>query len=324
VGQMVPVLDPQFAALSPNIGIEACVVLFAWFLGGVPWGAVGIGGVIVFTLVYHIMAFLGFVAFDAVRVAILSQAGVLAMTGLQVVALRNSPAINWRFTGLVALVWTPFDILGMWLLFRLTEGGYLTHFQHPLGALILLAFLALLFKEVMSGEPQPQAFDMRNPMNVIGAVAFAVAGGLCAGFFSIPIVAFVVFSMITNMPKEEWRASVSPFYFTSTLCKVLWLFFMRKLLVAEAQLYLAGAFGALLGVTLGNAVTGRVNDRAFRVILLIFLLMGSLSMMGHATVAEPFFAGASAIVLMVGFGCVAVALLNRCIAKKPDSKLDNR
>jgi uncharacterized membrane protein YfcA len=262
---------------------EALVVLACWFLGGLPWGAVGIGGAIVFTVLYSVFAGFGVVTFASTRVAVMTQAGVLAMTGAQTIALGRRPETNWAFCLFVGLIFVPCDVFGAHLLFIHADAGHGDELHRALGVFLLFTCAVLAALELRNEQPAVVAFDMGLAKNRMAAAIFAVVGGLCAGFFSVPIVAFTLFPMLAGMGKEEWRCSVSPFYFVSTLGKVGYLFETHRLKPEDSGAYAAGIFGALGGALTGNAIAPLVSQKHFRHSLLLFMTVGAVSLCAHGT-----------------------------------------
>jgi len=312
------------AALEPPMQ-EALVVFFAWFLGGLPWGAIGIGGAIVFTLVYHLAGFLGLASFSPARVAVLILPGVLAMTGAQAIALSHSKAMNRAFALVVAITWTPFDVLGAWILFRAADAGF-SALYNILGVCIFACFCSLLFVEWRQAGQLRNVidFNMGQPQQMLYVIIFAVCGGFCSGFFSIPLVAFVLFPLLVGMSKDEWRSSVNPFYFFSTVVKTFFLWYWGRLVAAGPWVHVAGVGGALLGATLGNILAPHVSERRFRMALLLFLLVGSLSLMTTGTAATTSFAVVSAVVLVGAIGTAVVEAITKRSVDPKGSKDDHQ
>lgn len=209
-------------------------------------------------------------AFGAVAVALilpLGPAGVLvplilagSIVGqvISLVSLRRGVA--WR------LLW-PFLLAGF---AGVPLGTAALHLADPHAFRISLGVVLILFSlyGLLRGETRPVAFGGRAADAVVGLI-----GGAMGGYAGLSGILPTIWCGARGWKREEQRAVYQPFILAMQVCALVsggaaGLFSVRALSLA-----LACAPAFLLGTLCGLWIFGRLDERRFRLLVLLLLLV---------------------------------------------------
>jgi uncharacterized membrane protein YfcA len=135
--------------------------------------------------------------------------------------------------------------------------------------------------KVPSAEAAPaDIFDLSNMRNVVAAVSLGSCAGFLQGLCGIAFPATLVYTLLTGVEKDAWRATNSAI-FALTVVPGAWYFFLFQSGYHEAQLPLyATAFLAnVLAVPAGSIASTLIDQQRFRELLLLNMLGGSVLLM---------------------------------------------
>lgn len=258
----------------------------------------GIGGAMIFTIGWNLGGLAGWCSGQIIEVAAYMTIQALVATPLQAFNLRKH--CNVRFVAIVCVFWGCSEIAGTMLLAAI-ERSQSPWFKRGLGVMLLIIFFwetsnlwasavaSLRSRQSPAMHTTPSAssfekFDVWKRRNLLWTIVFGLAGGVLRGLFNIPILALVVFSLYSGMPKNEWRACQAAITFLVTLPKAYVLMFELHAFSPDLwPQYVVSAVSAIAAIPLGNKIASRVDQKSFREFILFILFFGALLMSTHDT-----------------------------------------
>jgi uncharacterized membrane protein YfcA len=132
-----------------------------------------------------------------------------------------------------------------------------------------------------SAEAAPaDIFDLSNVRNVVAAVSLGSCAGFLQGLCGIAFPATLVYTLLTGVEKDAWRATNSAI-FALTVVPSAWYFFLFQGGYKEAQLplYAAALLANVLAVPAGSIASTLIDQQRFRELLLLNMLGGSVLLM---------------------------------------------
>jgi uncharacterized protein len=119
-----------------------------------------------------------------------------------------------------------------------------------------------------------------NPVPAGGAAdtGIGLANGVLAGLTGLPGFIITVWCQLRGWPKDAQRAVFQPVMLAAIVMNVVALSIAGAMTAATMQIYLLGLPAMLAGLWAGFKLYGKLDDAAFRKVLLVLLLMAGLGL----------------------------------------------
>ncbi|MFZ1951606.1 MAG: sulfite exporter TauE/SafE family protein [Pseudolabrys sp.] len=236
-------------------GIVLTVFLLASFLGGLTSGLAGFAmGLVVSGIYLHILT--------PIQTATLIVGYGFVTQGYGVWALRH--AVRWRGAA-------PFIIGG---LMGVPAGTMLLTYIDPAYMRIGVGILLVVYSIYSLARP---AIKLAHE-GVAAEVGVGFLNGLLAGLTGLVGIVVVIWCQLRNWPKDVQRAIFQPVLLATILTSTVSLSAAGAVTAETMKLYLLGLPCMLAGTWVGLRLYGRLNDAAFRKIILLLLLVSGLSL----------------------------------------------
>ncbi|MFZ0401618.1 MAG: sulfite exporter TauE/SafE family protein [Pseudolabrys sp.] len=236
-------------------GIVLTVFLLASFLGGLTSGLAGFAmGLVVSGIYLHILT--------PIQTATLIVGYGFVTQGYGVWALRH--AVRWRGAA-------PFIIGG---LMGVPAGTMLLTYIDPAYMRIGVGILLVVYSIYSLARP---AIKLAHE-GVAAEVGVGFLNGLLAGLTGLVGIVVVIWCQLRNWPKDVQRAIFQPILLATILTSTVSLSAAGAVTAETMKLYLLGLPCMLAGTWVGLKLYGRLNDAAFRKIILLLLLVSGLSL----------------------------------------------
>ncbi|MGA7311756.1 MAG: sulfite exporter TauE/SafE family protein [Pseudolabrys sp.] len=236
-------------------GIVLTVFLLASFLGGLTSGLAGFAmGLVVSGIYLHILT--------PIQTATLIVGYGFVTQGYGVWALRH--AVRWRGAA-------PFIIGG---LMGVPAGTMLLTYIDPAYMRIGVGILLVVYSIYSLARP---AIKLAHE-GVAAEVGVGFLNGLLAGLTGLVGIVVVIWCQLRNWPKDVQRAIFQPVLLATILTSTVSLSAAGAVTAETMKLYLLGLPCMLAGTWAGLKLYGRLNDAAFRKIILLLLLVSGLSL----------------------------------------------
>jgi len=115
--------------------------------------------------------------------------------------------------------------------------------------------------------------------NRLADAACGVLGGITAGAIAFPGAAPTIWCGLRGLPKDIQRGVVQPFILAIQIATLIYFSRLGILTTATIASYLVCAPAVLLGTWLGLGLFDRIDDAAFRRVVLIFLIVSGASLL---------------------------------------------
>ena len=236
-------------------GIGLTLFLLAGFLGGITTGVAGFAaGLVVSGVWLHLIT--------PTQTAILIVGYALVTQSYSIWKLRH--ALDWRRIA-------PFVIGGA---FGVPVGALLLPYIAPEHLRIGVGVLLVLYS----------LYNLTRP--AIGPVKGNLAADLVIGFFNgllgpltgLAGVIVTIWCQMRGWPKDQQRAVFQPALFAAMVMTGISLALAGAVTAEVARLYLYGLPAVGAGLWLGFKLYGRLDDAAFRKIVLVLLLFSGLGL----------------------------------------------
>ena len=236
-------------------GIVLTVFLLASFLGGLTSGLAGFAmGLVVSGIYLHILT--------PIQTATLIVGYGFVTQGYGVWALRH--AVRWRGAA-------PFIIGG---LMGVPAGTMLLTYIDPAYMRIGVGILLVVYSIYSLARP---AIKLAHE-GVAAEVGVGFLNGLLAGLTGLVGIVVVIWCQLRNWPKDVQRAIFQPVLLATILTSTVSLSAAGAVTAETMKLYLLGLPCMLAGTWVGLRMYGKLNDAAFRKIILLLLLVSGLSL----------------------------------------------
>ena len=113
--------------------------------------------------------------------------------------------------------------------------------------------------------------------NYLADAAFGVLGGITGGAIAFPGAAPTIWCGLRGLPKDVQRGVVQPFILAIQVATLIYFSRLGMLTAATITGYLVCAPAVLFGTWLGLSLFDRIDDAAFRRVVLIFLIASGAS-----------------------------------------------
>jgi hypothetical protein len=114
--------------------------------------------------------------------------------------------------------------------------------------------------------------------NVSTEVAVGFLNGLLAGLTGLVGIVVVIWCQLRNWPKDVQRTIFQPVLLATILTSTVSLSVAGAVTAETVKLYLLGLPSMLAGTWVGLKLYGRIDDAAFRKIILLLLLVSGVSL----------------------------------------------
>ena len=239
-------------------GIVLGFFLFAAFIGGFASGLAGFAmGFVVSGIWLHILT-------PVQTTALIVGYGLLTQ-GYGVWKLRH--ALAWKSIA-------PFIVGG---LIGVPIGTMLLTYLNP--AYLRSGVGVLLVIYGAYGLAQPTLKPL--PSNSLSDTGIGLANGILAGLTGLPGFIITVWCQLRGWKKDVQRAIFQPVMLAAILANVVSLGVAGAITVDILRLYLIGLPAMIAGLWVGFQLYGRLDDAAFRKVILVLLLIAGLGLMQH-------------------------------------------
>jgi len=205
--------------------------------------------------------------------------GNLIVAPMQVYLLRKE--VCWRLVFVVSVLWACSSIPGFYVLNTYENSGFLIPILGFILAFFYLYSLCDLHRLQGPNKKTVDAekFNLTTWRNFGLAVLLGLLGGFFAGLFALPLPAFLIFNLIANMPKDQWRASVSAMVSVS-LPLSLWYFYVQEQMFETSRIwdYILALSISALALPFGNFVSGKLDQMLFRKVVTCLTWLGAWSL----------------------------------------------
>jgi uncharacterized membrane protein YfcA len=239
-------------------GIALGFFLFAAFAGGFASGLAGFAmGFVVSGIWLHILT-------PVQTTALIVGYGLLTQ-GYGVWKLRH--ALAWKSIA-------PFIVGG---LIGVPIGTMLLTYLNP--AYLRSGVGVLLVIYGAYGLAQPTLKPL--PSNRLSDTGIGLANGILAGLTGLPGFIITVWCQLRGWKKDVQRAIFQPVMLTAILANVVSLGVAGAITADILRLYLIGLPAMVAGLWVGFKLYGKLDDAAFRRVILVLLLIAGLGLMPH-------------------------------------------
>jgi uncharacterized membrane protein YfcA len=240
---------------QPMDGMVLTIFLLASFLGGLTSGLAGFAmGLVVSGVYLHILT--------PIQTATLIVGYGFVTQGYGVWALRH--AVRWRSA-------TPFIAGG---LIGVPAGTMVLTYIDPANMRIGVGVLLIAYSIYSLARPAIKLTHEGVPTEV--GVGFL--NGLLAGLTGLVGIVVVVWCQLRNWPKDVQRAIFQPVLLATILTSTVSLSVAGAVTAETVKLYLLGLPCMLAGTWAGLKLYGKLDDAAFRKIILLLLLVSGVSL----------------------------------------------
>jgi uncharacterized membrane protein YfcA len=236
-------------------GIVLTFFLFAAFAGGFASGLAGFAmGFVVSGIWLHILT--------PVQTTVLIVGYGLLTQGYGVWKLRN--ALTWNSIA-------PFIIGGM---IGVPIGTILLTYLNPAYLRTGVGMLLVIYG--IYGLAQPTSNPL--PGNRLIDVGVGLANGVLAGLTGLPGFIITVWCQLRGWKKDVQRAIFQPIMLAAIAANVVSLGIAGAITADVMRLYLIGLPAMLAGLWVGFKLYGKLDDAAFRKVILVLLLLAGLGL----------------------------------------------
>lgn len=116
------------------------------------------------------------------------------------------------------------------------------------------------------------------PSNRLTDTGIGLANGVLAGLTGLPGFIITVWCQLRGWKKDVQRATFQPVMLTAIAANVVALGFAGAITADTMRLYLLGLPAMLAGLWVGFRLYGKLNDAAFRKVMLMLLLVAGLGL----------------------------------------------
>lgn len=319
-------------SIHVDLAVELSVIAVLQFCASISGVVAGIGSAMIFTVGWNLGGIAGWCSGSIIDIAVYQTIQALVVTPLQAFSLRRH--CNFHFIGLACACWASAELVGTMLL-AAAERSQSPWFKRGLGIMMMLIFFwetsnhwasaIASFRDGCSSTKHNSSstnksasldtFSVWKRRNLIWTVAFGVGAGFLRGLFNVPILALIVFSLYSGMPKNEWLASQAALTFLVTLPKAYVLMFQLHAFSHHYwPQYIMATLTALAALPLGTKIGSHVDQKSFREFILALLFFGALLMSTHDTGVISVFA----ITILAGcfFLCVLAWKSKRVFSRR--------
>jgi uncharacterized protein len=236
-------------------GIVLALFLFAAFVGGFASGLAGFAmGFVVSGIWLHILT--------PVQTTTLIVGYGLLTQGYGVWKLRH--ALLWRNIA-------PFIVGGV---IGVPIGTILLTYLNPAHLRSGVGFLLVVYG--IYGLAQPKLQPVSGSVATDATVG--LANGILAGATGLPGFIITVWCQVRGWKKDFQRAVFQPVMLAAIVANVISLGLAGAITVDIMRLYLLGLPAMLLGLWVGFRLYGKLDDTAFRKVILVLLLVAGLGL----------------------------------------------
>lgn len=236
------------------VGLHLALFLAAAFVGGVTTGLAGFAfGLLVSGVWLHIIT--------PQQSATLIIGYGLVVQSYGIWKLRH--ALSWRAIA-------PFVGGG---LFGVPIGAWLLAFANPAGLRLAVGVFLVLYSTYGLTQPALRPVPRRTPLEV--GVGFI--NGLIVGMSGFGVLA-AIWCNLRNLSKDAQRAFYQPVIFAVSVITAASLTVGGAVTADVVRLYLLGLPVVLAGAWVGIKLYGRLDDKAFRKVVLVLLIVSGISL----------------------------------------------
>lgn len=236
-------------------GFTLTLYLVATFLGGLTSGLAGFAlGLVVSGIWLHILT--------PIETAILIVGYGLFTQGYGIWKLRH--ALNWKAAA-------PF-ILGSAA--GVPVGAFLVAHANPAYVRTGIGVLLIVYSVYSLARPAFKIARSAPPLDV----AIGVMNGVLGGLTGLAGIVVVVWCQLRGLAKDAQRTIFQPVLFASLAMSAVWLAVAGAVTLETAKLYALGLPVLLAGTWSGIALYGKLDDAAFRKIILVLLLLSGAAL----------------------------------------------
>eukprot|EP00397_Hematodinium_sp_SG-2012_P026697 GEMP01027997.1.p1 GENE.GEMP01027997.1~~GEMP01027997.1.p1 ORF type:complete len:253 (+),score=48.65 GEMP01027997.1:339-1097(+) len=187
--------------------------------------------------------------------------------------------ICWSLVIVAGSLWAAFQVPGYFLLGIFVDDPWT---KRVLGIILALMYLYFIYDLCVPRKAygNPEQFHLGNWKNIAMAILLGITAGFLTGLFALPLPALLSFTLVNNVPKDQWRASLSVILVLSIPTSI-WYYFIEQGNYTPSRWphYIIAATASLSAVPIGNWLSGKLNQLLFRKVILALTSLGALSLM---------------------------------------------
>ena len=242
--------------MADGLATDMLMFLAATFLGAVVAGTAGFAfGLVVSSLWLHVIS--------PSQSTPLIAAYAIVIQAMSLWAVRKSIDVR-RIAPLIAG-----SILGIPLGVGILTWASATHMRALIGA-VLVAFS-------LYSLTRPQRLAART--TPLAEAVVGLISGVLGGSTGLGGIAIIIWSAICGWSKEQQRAIFQPVTIAILSLSLAWMAMTGVLTAATIKLFFIGLPVVMIGTWLGLQLYGRLNEAAFRVGILVLLLLSGTSLL---------------------------------------------
>jgi uncharacterized membrane protein YfcA len=237
-------------------GLFLALFLFATFIGGLTTGVAGFAmGLVVSGVWLHILT--------PIQTAVLIAGYGLLTQSYGIWKLRH--ALSWRKVA-------PFIIGGA---IGVPIGTMLlTSYVNPAYLRVGVGLLLELYSACNLARPEFKPVESGVPTEV----GVGILNGLLGGLTGLTGIIVAIWCQLRSWPKDVQRTVFQPVNLAAVVMSTVSLSIARAITVATVKLYLLGMPLMLAGLWSGFKLYGKLDDTAFRKVILLLLLVSGLAL----------------------------------------------
>lgn len=291
--------------------VEVIAVGLLSFFSMLIWAIAGLGPSIVFHIGWAILDIhFGIGTGRVLHVVLYLNIMFVLVCPIQTAALRKH--INIPFTLVFGLCWIVTNIIGMEILIRYEN----IWMKRSIGILLGIMFIWRARSEYnitldkKKEIQRPVHLDMAQWSHALLAVIIGLGAGLMWGMVGLTDPVLMVFALLTNVDRDEFRAVIAGGMVMSVdMCNAWYIFWYKGMFHWDHwKHYFVVSVGAMVGLAVGDMCMMKVNQMYFRRIILCLLAGGAavLTTVGTGLEVHAVIAGGVLVVLALLVPCASL------------------
>ncbi|MDF1609054.1 sulfite exporter TauE/SafE family protein [Hoeflea sp. YIM 152468] len=179
---------------------------------------------------------------------------------------------------------TPHALLPLWpivtiLFLSAIVGVGLLRVTPPAALFLIMAGLTFASAVFLVHRPD---FALAPPLHLPIGIPAAAMAGICAGMSSLAGPILIPYLMSLRLPKDQFVATISLCYLSITIPTTVFMLYWG---IVDGALFIQSGIGvvpALAGMWFGNWVRDRIDERMFRLFVLIMISASAIGLLAKA------------------------------------------
>jgi len=179
---------------------------------------------------------------------------------------------------------SPHRLLPLWpivtvLFLAAIVGVGLLSVTPPAALFLIMAGLTFASAVFLMHKPD---FALRSALQLPVGIPVAAMAGICAGMSSLAGPILIPYLMSLRLPKDLFVATISLCYLAIIIPTIVFIWYWNIVEGALLVQSTLGIFPALIGMWLGNRLRDRIDERKFRLFVLVMLSVSAVGLLAKA------------------------------------------